>query len=117
MRVNLTNPITKQVKQTKIGFSWTVLFFGFWPMLFRADWKWFFITFAADIILGALFFPVMFVFDIVMAITYNKLYVKDLLAKGFIPADDASRNALLSKGITLTSPANATVVSEELIED
>lgn len=117
MKVNLTHSFTKQVKQTKLDFSWTVLFFGCWPMLFRADWKWFFITFAANFILAILFFPVMFVFNIVMSINYNKLYVKELLAQGFVPADNASRNAILTKGIVLTSPTNTTVVSEELIED
>lgn len=52
MRVNLENPNTHQLKQVKVGFSWTTFFFGFWPALFRGDWKWFAIQLAIEIVLG-----------------------------------------------------------------
>lgn len=32
--------------QGQTGFSWTVFFFHFWPMVFRRDWKWASISFA-----------------------------------------------------------------------
>lgn len=41
MKVMLKNENTGQIKQAKIGFSWTVFFFGFFPAIFRGDWKWF----------------------------------------------------------------------------
>lgn len=100
MNANLKNPVTNQVKQVKAGFSWTTLFFGFFPALFRGDWKWFAIIALSGMIVGipssgfgsmAIYFVYSFI--------YNKLYIKDLLAKGFVPADDASKNILLSKGI------------------
>lgn len=53
MYVNLENPNTHQLKQVKVGFSWTTFFFGFWPALFRGDWKWFVIQLAIEIVLGA----------------------------------------------------------------
>lgn len=72
----LENPITGQIKEAPVGFSWTVLFFGFFPPLFRGDWKWAIILFLIAVItagLSGLFF--MFI--------YNKLYIKDLLGDGF----------------------------------
>lgn len=97
MKINLTNPITKQTKQVKIGFSWTVLFFGCFPMLFRADWLWFLLTLIASLVLA----PIFGIINIVLAIVYNKQYIKGLMAKGFVPADEASKNAMLSKGIVV----------------
>jgi len=44
MRINLKNE-AGDVRQRKLGFSWTVLFFHFWPMVFRKDWKWAAISF------------------------------------------------------------------------
>lgn len=110
MKVNLVNSHNKKVKQVKLGFSWTVLFFGALPMLFRADWKWFFITFAMNVILGTLFFPVAFVGNLLLAINYNSLYIKDLMKKGYIAGDDTSKTALLAKGIC---SANFVVMNTE----
>ena len=59
------------------GFSWTVLFFGFWPALFRGDWKWAAIIFLCC---WALWFPACIFF----AIKYNELYVKDLIQSGYV---------------------------------
>ncbi len=39
MFVTLFNPTTRQSKQVKVGFSWTVFFFGSFPALFRGDFK------------------------------------------------------------------------------
>lgn len=44
MTLNLKNT-EGTVLQRKLGFSWTVFFFQFWPMLFRKDWKWASISF------------------------------------------------------------------------
>lgn len=48
MKVMLKNENTGQIKQAKIGFSWTVFFFGFFPAIFRGDWKWFLIILIAS---------------------------------------------------------------------
>ncbi|WP_412760165.1 hypothetical protein [Pediococcus pentosaceus] len=37
---------------------------------------------------------------IVFAFFYNKLYINDLLSKGWVPSDESSKSMLLSKGFT-----------------
>ncbi|MGQ2286611.1 DUF2628 domain-containing protein [Leuconostoc suionicum] len=102
MRVNLNNPITNNFKQVKVGFSWTVFFFGFFPALFRGDWKWLSIILLVDIALAIFTFGIgSGIFGIIMAFFYNKLYITDLLASGYVPGDEASEKALLSKGFTV----------------
>lgn len=101
MRVNLKNPVTNQFKQVKVGFSWTTFFFGLFPALFRGDWKWFFVMLVVNIILGV---PTMGIgaglVGIIFAFFYNKLYINDLLSKGWVPSDESSKSMLLSKGFT-----------------
>ncbi|WP_034996147.1 hypothetical protein [Liquorilactobacillus vini] len=102
MRINLKNPATNQFKQCKIGFSWTVFFFGFFPALFRGDWKWTVIILLIDLLTGAWSYGILSgVTNIVFAFVYNKLYVNDLLTAGYQPADSASKDALLAKGFTV----------------
>lgn len=104
MRVNLTNPTTHQVKQVKVGFSWTVFFFGFFPMLFRGDWKWFAITLLVQLVVGVPTAGIgSGIVDIVLSFIYNKLYINDLLSAGYVPADKASADILLNKGFTTST--------------
>lgn len=58
------------------GFSWTVLLFGFFPALFRSDWKWAVIIFLCN---WVFWLPACIFF----AIKYNELYVKDLMQQGY----------------------------------
>ncbi|KRN75639.1 hypothetical protein IV73_GL000128 [Weissella kandleri] len=103
MKANLKNTVTNQVKQVKAGFSWTTLFFGFFPALFRGDWKWFGIIFLAELVVGSFTMGYgTWIISLVFAFIYNNLYIKDLLSQGFMPADDASKDILLSKGIQVS---------------
>ncbi len=95
MNVNLVNPTTKQVKQVKVGFSWTVFFWGFFPPLFRGDWKWFAVILALDIFTAGFGAPVV---SLVFSFIYNKLYINDLIANGYKPAEEASRSILVNNG-------------------
>ena len=101
MNINLSNPTTNQVKQTKLGLSWTVFFFSWIPMLFRGDWSGAIITFFINVLLEFIFFPLVIIFRIVLLFIYNKMYVKKIIKQGFIPADKASQDIILSKGISL----------------
>lgn len=92
MKVNMINKDTNQIKIVKLGYSWTTLLFGCFPALFRGDWKWFFIILIANMV-------TVNISTIVFSFLYNKIYINDLLEKGFQPADDVAKNALISKGI------------------
>ena len=65
-----------QVKIVKEGFSWTTLFFGVFVPLYRGDWKWFLIMLIVNLVTYGLG-------SIVFAFIYNKIYIEDLLAKGY----------------------------------
>ena len=90
--INFFNEYTGKYKDAPLGFSWTTLFWGFFPALFRGDWKWAIIQFLLAIVTSG-------ISVLVMPFLYNKLYIKDLLNKGFIPVDASQCEYLVSKGI------------------
>ena len=38
--ITFKHPVTTEMKQAPVGFSWTTFFFGLFPAMFRSDWKW-----------------------------------------------------------------------------
>ena len=70
------NPHTGYRREAPQGFSWTTLFFGFFPALFRGDWKWVIIMVICSVITVG-FSQLIFCF------IYNDLYMKDLLSNGY----------------------------------
>ena len=94
MQVSLVNPTTNQVKQRKLGFSWTTLFFGFWPALFRGDWKWALIILLVGIVTFGLG-------SIVFAFIYNKIHLNGLIEQGYRPSDEFSYTALRGTGLII----------------
>ena len=76
MKLTMENPNTGIIKTAPVGFSWTTLFFGGFPSLFRGDIKWFIIQLIVDCFT---FCVAVFVFPFIC----NKLYIKNLLEKGF----------------------------------
>jgi len=99
MTITLKNKNTGVIKQVSPGVNWLIVLVGFFGPLFRLDWKYFFIMLAVDAALVLLYPPVIVGFTIGMAITYNKLYIKDLIKQGFIPADDYSSKILADKNL------------------
>lgn len=80
MKIKVMNKIG-QGKEIKIGFSWTMFFFGIFVPIFRADWKWFIILIVAN----ALFSPTGYAFipSLIFCFFYNKLYARDLYNAGY----------------------------------
>jgi len=76
MKLAMENPNTGIIKRAPVGFSWTTLFFGGFPALFRGDLKWFFIQLLIACFTGGLS-------NLVFAFIYNKIFVQKLLEKGF----------------------------------
>ena len=92
MKIHMKHKDTGVVKEVPLGFSWTTLFFGIFVPMVRGDWKWVFIELAIFIFtlgIGLLIVPFF----------YNKIYIKNLMEKGYIPADDVSKQALINKSI------------------
>ncbi|MTH54689.1 DUF2628 domain-containing protein [Bacillus mangrovi] len=99
MKVLLKSPagLTKEVK---VGFSWTTFFFGFLPALFRGDLKWALIMFLAEAVIGSFTFGIgAWVTAIVFSFIYNKIYIKELIEKGYQPADEQARAVLAQNQI------------------
>ncbi|WP_125589683.1 SHOCT domain-containing protein [Companilactobacillus jidongensis] len=99
MQANLVNKNTNEVKNVKVGFSWTEFFFGFWPAVFRGDWKWLLIMLLVDVGLGVFTWGGgSLLFNFIFAFFYNKFYVKDLIEKGFEPSDEGDYHTLVAQG-------------------
>lgn len=103
MKASLENDIGL-LKEVKVGFSWTTLFFGFFPALFRGDLKWAAIMFISSLAIGIITAGTApWVISIAFAFVYNKIYIKELIEKGYRPAGEESKRKLESIGITLKS--------------
>lgn len=87
--IHFKHPITTEMKQAPVGFSWTTFFFGIFPALFRSDWKW------AAIQLLCVFFT-WGLSSIVFCFIYNSLHIKDLVNKGFQATSIADNNLVFA---------------------
>ena len=94
MVVTLVHEETRLTKQVKVGFSWTTLFFGCLPALFRGDLKWTIVQFLLNICTFGLF-------SLVFAFFYNKIYVRELIEKGYRAVDSESEIILKANGIII----------------
>ena len=75
---------TGLTKDGFIGYSWTTLFFGSFPALFRGDFITFIGVFVVLIILGIISFGIgAFIAMIVWSFLYNKYYTRKLIEKGY----------------------------------
>ncbi|MBM7544501.1 DUF2628 domain-containing protein [Periweissella beninensis] len=72
-------------ENVKTGFSWTTMFFGFFPALLRGDFKNALIIFALQLIFALPTFGFGFsIVGFIFAIFYNRLYIKERLAQGWV---------------------------------
>ena len=75
--VTFENKRTGQIRQAPAGFSWTTLFFGFFPALFRQHWVGALIQFLIACISFGLS-------GLIFMFIYNKMYIKHLIGEGFV---------------------------------
>lgn len=92
MKAVLKHPQTNEIREVKVGFSWTTLFFGCFPALIRGDFKWALIMFLAALVTYGISW---FVFPFI----YNKLYIKELARKGYKPVDEFTKGLLKNYGV------------------
>jgi len=96
MKVIFEHPVTGELKEAPLGFSWTTLIFGVFVPLIRGDWKWAIIMLLVGLVtlgISLLVFPLIYyelvslvtlgISWIVFAFIYNKLWAKELVTKGF----------------------------------
>jgi hypothetical protein len=82
-------------KDVKVGFSWTTFFFGFLPALFRGDLKWAVIMLIIEAVIGSFTFGIgAWISGVVFSFVYNKIYIKELIEKGYRPANEEAKSAL-----------------------
>ena len=99
-RIALRHKETGLVKDGFYGFSWTTLFFGFFPALFRGDFITFIGGFVISVIIAVMTFGVgAFFIGFVWAFMYNKYYTRRLLERGYVLAGSESDNALAASSL------------------
>ena len=117
-RVSLTNSSGK-IKNCKIGFSWTNIFFLYFTPLIRLDFKNFLIQFLVLIISSYISEYLVAAAWILFAATYNKQYIKDLIKKGYKASDEYSLNLLIKNKLIFDQTLETTVSysNEEMTND
>jgi hypothetical protein len=75
------HPISKEVLDIKLGFSWVTLFFGIFVPLIRGHFTYFFVLLALCFIGGLGIFIAWFICPFFI----NETYYKWLISKGYIP--------------------------------
>lgn len=97
MKIQLLSPTSGERKDLKVGFSWTYLFFSFFVSLFRKDWKWLGISLLVAILTNAVdMIYLNWIYSLVMAFFYNKIYAKELVGKGFKGATEQENKTLMN---------------------
>lgn len=102
LEIQLKNTQTGTLDTAYLGFSWTTLFFGAFPALFRADFG----TFIGFFIIGLMFSLMSlglgwFACSIIWAFFYNSYHLKKRLKDGYkiMSGGEAVRIALTKVGI------------------
>lgn len=82
--VKMRQPQTVEVKQCKMGVSWTALFFGCLVPLIRRDWPWGISMLVTQVVLLPRSLVAGLMVNVVMFSFYNKYYLQALKNKGYV---------------------------------
>lgn len=85
--VILYNKNLNEYKIVPVGFSFTTLFFGFLVPLYRKDY-----LMCLVILLSILLIPL--ISNLLFAYSYNSIYCKSILKKGYLPATTQDLNVI-----------------------
>ena len=112
LEIRMIQPSTGLTQKGYYGFSWTTLFFGPFPALFRSD----FVTFVASVGMCVLISLITlgiggWLTFLVWAFMYNRYYTRRLIQRGYVIADEAGRmiEAHARLGVLPTAPVNRPV--------
>ena len=114
-KIRLENPRTGETITGFYGFSWTTLFFGAFPALFRKDFLTFIGVFVVLIILAFATVGIgSTILMIVWAFMYNKYFTVNRIKQGFILAGTHTENELASSrlGLSLNSQNCKTIAPQ-----
>ena len=102
--IKMKHKETGLLKNGFIGYSWTTLFWGFFPALFRGDFLTFLALFVAVLILGGITAGIGgLIAMVIWSFMYNKYYTTKLIEKGYEFCDSEEANANASVAIGLSS--------------
>ncbi|EMR6007923.1 hypothetical protein WJW27_004717 [Escherichia coli] len=108
--ISLKNEKVGQRKDGFYGFSWTTLFFGPFPALFRGDFITFIGAFVIYFILNAVsFWIVGTIAMVVWAFIYNKYYTVNLIKNGYKFNGTHEENAEAAMALQIDLNKNNTV--------
>ena len=98
--IELRHSTTGVVKEAPTGYSWTTFFFGIFVPLLRGDLKWAVILLLLCLAVGLCTAGIgVFLVTPIFGFIYNKLYIKDLVEKGYIYVNETGKKYLVSNGI------------------
>lgn len=99
-KVQLKNQNAEEIKSAKVGYSWTVFFWGFIPSLFRKDWMGALVIFVLNLFVSYLIGTYgLLVADAIIGALYNKNYISRLLKNGYVPVSDQDKSLLKKNNI------------------
>lgn len=110
--IDLVNSNGK-IKSCKIGYSWTNLFFMFFTPLFRCDFKNCFIQFLIYFILSKISSIILTIAWLIIPAFYNKIYIKELLKKGYTPKNNHSVELLNKSGFKFEKVQETTNINSK----
>jgi len=99
-KLTLKNQNSEEIKQVKVGYSWTVFFWGCIPSLIRKDWMGALVILVLNLFVSYLVGAYgLLVADAIIGALYNKNYISRLLKDGFVPVSEQDKSLLTKNNI------------------